>query len=67
MGKKKVLSLVAVLTLLVVPETPARTDACQVLSAKEGRVILRCSARQDLQADDWIRLHAVNKKAEEGC
>jgi len=67
MNKKEVASLMVVLTLLIAPEAPARNQTCQVLSAMGGRVILQCPERQNLQTDDWVRLHAVRKKVGEGC
>lgn len=61
MNKKEVASLMVVLTLLITPEVPATNGTCQVLSATGGRVILQCPERQNLQTDDWVRLHAVKK------
>ena len=62
MNKKEVASLMVVLTLLITSEAPARNRTCQVLSATGGRVILQCPGRQNLQTDDWVRLHAVKER-----
>lgn len=62
MNKKELASLMVVLTLLVTPEVPARNRTCQVLSATDGRVILQCPEKINLQTEDWVRLHAVKKK-----
>lgn len=67
MNEKEVLGLLLVLTLLVIPEAPAKDRTCQVLSTVGGRVILQCPERQDLQADDYVRLRVVKKKLAEGC
>lgn len=62
MNKKEMASLMVVLTLLITSEAPPRNRTCQVLSAEGGRVILQCPERQNLQTDDWVRLHAVKKR-----
>jgi hypothetical protein len=67
MSNKAALGLMLLLTLLVIPESPAKESTCQVLSANGGRVILQCPKRKDLQSTDWVRLRAVKKKLEEGC
>ena len=67
MNGKEALGLILLLTLLVIPESPAKDRTCQVLSAVGGRVILQCPERKDLQSDDWVRLRVVRKKLAEGC
>jgi hypothetical protein len=67
MNGKEALGLILLLTLLVIPESPAKDRTCQVLSVAGGRVILQCPERKDLQSDDWVRLRVVRKKLAEGC